>query len=736
MLFLAGSRCRRKAQRTDGNTLTKEKHEAQKMCRLIPKRGPELRGLVVFVALVLSACGCSQENQGDNAAKNTEKRSTAAETSTVDRPFRVSNARIAFVSNRDGNYEVYAMDTEGSDPANLTANSARDDGPAFSPDGNRVVFASDRDGNNEIYTMNADGTGQTRLTNDPAFDYAPAFSPDGERIAFASDRDGNYEIYVMGTDGSDLVNLTRIPANDGAPAFSPDGNRIVFASDRDGNYEVYTMNADGTGQTRLTNDPAFDGDPLFSPERSKIAFTSERDGDAEIYAMDADGSHQERLTDNSAGDGHLSLFEGRRMAFSSDRDGDAEIYAMDADGSHQEQLTNNAVDEVLPAFPAGQQTENSVAAEATTGPPPATTAASRNALKMSNPILITDDLPYYPPEHRREFTISPEGDKVAFVIGKGAYQGIYVVKSDGSRLSSLGLTSLDKGMTAEGQTVFPPDEPIFSSDGDKIAFARTIPRRRPSEFYRHQYDLYMVKSDGTDLTNITSTDSVSEQNPVFSVDGAKMAFVRPGDGPNANGEEIYTMDSDGTNPIDLTDSAGNDLDPAFSPKGGKIAFASNRGGDMGNNFEVYAMDSDGSNQTRLTIDAAWDDNPTFSPDGKKVAFTRSDPMSPEDTDVYVVNVDGTGLKRLTHYPAYDGQPAFVPGTDMLAFVSPRDGDEDIYALRSDGTGLTNLTTTDSANEAAPTFSADGTKMAYASARRDESGKVVYEIYVARLGNID
>jgi len=72
--------------------------------------------------------------------------------------------------------------------------------PPPSPD--MIAFHSGRDGNFEIYVMNADGTNPTRLTNNPAFDALPAWSPDGTKIAFFSDRDGNGDIYVMNADGT------------------------------------------------------------------------------------------------------------------------------------------------------------------------------------------------------------------------------------------------------------------------------------------------------------------------------------------------------------------------------------------------------------------------------------------------------------------------------------------------------------------------------------------------------
>ena len=86
-------------------------------------------------------------------------------------------------------------------------------GPAWSPDGRQIAFVSDRDGNWEIYVMNADGSSQTNLTNDLPDDTGPVWSPDGRQIAFVFCRDGSYEIYVMNADGSGQTRLTMYASN-------------------------------------------------------------------------------------------------------------------------------------------------------------------------------------------------------------------------------------------------------------------------------------------------------------------------------------------------------------------------------------------------------------------------------------------------------------------------------------------------------------------------------------------
>lgn len=110
-----------------------------------------------------------------------------------------------------------------------------------SPDGRQIVFYSGRDGDYEIYIMNRDGSDQRRLTASRGRDASPAFSPDGRWIAFESDRNGSYDLFVMRPDGSDLRKLTSGADNDFFPVFSPDGQWLLFQSDRTGNMDVYRM---------------------------------------------------------------------------------------------------------------------------------------------------------------------------------------------------------------------------------------------------------------------------------------------------------------------------------------------------------------------------------------------------------------------------------------------------------------------------------------------------------------
>ena len=186
------------------------------------------------------------------------------------------------------------MDADGSNQTRLTDNAAYDFHPSWSPDGQKIAFYSDRDGDYDVYVMNADGSDVVKLTDNTVIDVVPSWSPDGQKIAFMSNRDGDAEVYVMNADGSNVVRLTNntLPVYDDFPSWSPDGNKIGFTSTRDGNREIYVMDPDGSNQTRLTDNAADDSHPSWSPDGQKIAFHSNRDGDAEVYVMNADSSDE------------------------------------------------------------------------------------------------------------------------------------------------------------------------------------------------------------------------------------------------------------------------------------------------------------------------------------------------------------------------------------------------------------------------------------------------------------
>ncbi len=257
--------------------------------------------------------------------------------------------RIVFASNRDGDWDIYSMDANGDNLAQLTNHPASDENPACSPDGRRIAFRSERDGTRDLYVMDRHGDNVIRLTSDNSREGRPSWSPDGTRIAFAAFRFHvlNSEIYVMDADGENEINLTKHKWSDARASWSPDGSKIAFVSFRDGRADtprhIFVMNADGTGRRNLTEDTGLTDSfsPTWSPDGSKIAFDSRihwMTGD--IYVMTADGEKLERLTDKEGNNRQPAYVQnGRRIAFDSNRDGDYKIYLMDTTGRNVVKLT-------------------------------------------------------------------------------------------------------------------------------------------------------------------------------------------------------------------------------------------------------------------------------------------------------------------------------------------------------------------------------------------------------------
>jgi Tol biopolymer transport system component len=266
--------------------------------------------------------------------------------------------KIAFASDRDGNYEIYVMNDDGTGVTRLTYATGSDTQPTWSPDGTKIAFTSNRDGNKEIYVMNVDRSGSpVNLTNNTSSDTEPIWSPNGTRIAFTSDRDLNTEIYVMDVDGKNQRNLTDSPYGDSSATWSPDSSRIVFQSDR--NYPgwgggIYTMDADGSNPNVLLGDMGvgYYFTPAWSPDGNAIAFCDylHRVPDLSVFRFDG-------IPASGYGGYLFSCMhptwspDGNRIAFSGADAGQeiaAEIYVLNSGESSLTNLTNSPAADIDP----------------------------------------------------------------------------------------------------------------------------------------------------------------------------------------------------------------------------------------------------------------------------------------------------------------------------------------------------------------------------------------------------
>jgi Tol biopolymer transport system component len=272
-------------------------------------------------------------------------------------------------------------------------------------------------------------------------------------------------------------------------------------------------------------------------------------------------------------------------------------------------------------------------------------------------------------------TWSPDGKSIAFStrspewnIFRPSPSEIYVMNADGT--NPINLTNNDYEADAVS--------PAWSPDGKYIAFSKSIITVRfleETSYYIPPSDLYVMNADGTNPINLTQSDKADELFPAWSPDGKYIAFSKRSNmSPNDRSpSDIYVMNADGTNPINLTQSdKADELSPAWSPDGKYIAFTKSSGersslrsdifGVFVSPAEIYVMNADGTNPINLTqSDKADERGPAWSPDGKYIAFSKgSRGWFYYSRDIYVMNADGTNPIALTHDQVYAHDPVWVP----------------------------------------------------------------------------
>jgi TolB protein len=237
----------------------------------------------------------------------------------------VFSTRIAFVSNRDGNDEIYIMDYDGANPTRITFNRIKDYMPAFSPDQRSIAFSSYRGTNVNLYIRNI-YEGTETLVASTGMNYAPAFSPDGKKLAFCSSMTesanaeiyvydletkktkrltynsdrigaGAPQIYVMDAEGSNVRKVSFGGNYHDSPAWSPTGDRIAYVSRVENVFDLYILNLRTNQISKLTESNARNETPSWSPDGRHLVFTSNMSGSLQVYSIDYDGANLKRLTD-------------------------------------------------------------------------------------------------------------------------------------------------------------------------------------------------------------------------------------------------------------------------------------------------------------------------------------------------------------------------------------------------------------------------------------------------------
>ena len=216
---------------------------------------------------------------------------------------------IIYNSKQDGNFEVYTMNPDGSNPKKISNHPKTDYAFCSSENGKSIYFYSNRDGNDEIYKMNLDGLKVENISNHPSSDRVPEISKNEKWLAFQSDRDEKSgEIYLMNLESKNIIRLTNNNLYEESPCFSSNGKKILFTRQikekKDtlevSNGEIFIMDLKTKKEIRLTNKDGFDSGAKFSPNQKQIAFygKDEITGNYDIFIMNADGTNLTNLTND------------------------------------------------------------------------------------------------------------------------------------------------------------------------------------------------------------------------------------------------------------------------------------------------------------------------------------------------------------------------------------------------------------------------------------------------------
>ena len=496
----------------------------------------------------------------------------------------------------------------------------------------------------------------TQITSQSGLEWFPTLSPDGKWVAYGGDGNTGRDIFLQSTTGQTPINLTPDSTDDDdQPAFSPDGERIAFRSSRDGG-GIFVMGRTGEAVRRLTRDGF---KPAWSPDGKEIAFTTEN---ADLDPQNTVGLSAMRVVNVTSG--------------------------------NQRQVGN--VDAVLPSWsPHGQRI-----AYTTRGAIAGSTRLDIWTVDPGgkNPVAVTTDgAPNWNP------VWAPDGSQFYFVSGRGGPINLWRVPIDESSGKTLGppepVTTpapfvAHIAISADGRRIayssilrsrnlqrlridpatgMPNGEPSWITTGSRLwANPDPSPDGKWAVFYsslQPEGDLYVVRSNGTGLRQLTSGAEAIDRMPRWSPDGAWIAFhsIRGKD------QYLWKIRVDGSDLQQLSPLA-DAIYPAWSPDGSRIAVLMGAGiGHRENNVYIFDPSRPWNAQTPEVIAPPAESSDEFvvnawSPDGARLAGQAGLAAH----GIFTYSLRTKTFDRLTDFGGY---PVWLRDSRHLMFVN---GGHDFY----------------------------------------------------------
>lgn len=264
----------------------------------------------------------------------------------------IAHTKIAFINDKTGSKELYAMDYDGEGLRQLTNDRSIALLPRWSPDRKKILYTSYKAGNPDLFEINFE-RGTTRVfSNRQGLNLAGGFSPDGAQAVLTLSMQKNPNIYLASLAGSSVKPLTQHFGVDASPTFSPDGGQVAFVSDRSGNPQVHILDL-GTGRTRRLTHLNWCDTPAWSPTGEWIVFSGRANSKdrMDLFLVDVTGNQVRQLThgEGSNEDPAWSA-DGRFLLFTSTRPGRRQLFVMAADGSAPRPIADIPGNSFTPAW--------------------------------------------------------------------------------------------------------------------------------------------------------------------------------------------------------------------------------------------------------------------------------------------------------------------------------------------------------------------------------------------------
>lgn len=262
----------------------------------------------------------------------------------------IFTTRIMFVSNKDGNKEIYVADYDGRNAVKVTRNKSINLSPQWSPDGKKALYVSYKKGWPALFQLDLTNGADSGVSAKPGINIGGRYSPDGTRVALTLSGDKSPELYTLDLSTGEYKRLTDNYGIDVSPAWSPDSSRIAYVSDVAGNPHIFMLELSSGTSRRMTFEGKYNSSPAWSPDGSRIAFSRSDSGRFNIWAMNADGTGLTQLTFDGNDRSPSWSPDGRYLIYSSTAKGVSSLRVVRSDGTGSMKIETGTGNEKSPVW--------------------------------------------------------------------------------------------------------------------------------------------------------------------------------------------------------------------------------------------------------------------------------------------------------------------------------------------------------------------------------------------------